>query len=365
MHFPSSTSHTRSSLHPEIGGLFTDNMDIKSLCLWRATCRHNYAQGTASLRRSLMKLLSPFLHTPSLLVDLVTEHHALFGGEVALAFILRDSTYLPRDLEIYVGDCHFPDLVATILRNPTLLRIQHTSESTYSQNYALRRLISTTLQIRLANGLNIHLHSSYTSSAVAGIARSFTTGLSNYISGQGFACSHPVLTLHRRALLSDVVLDAKSALDTRIMANMIARGFQFAVSPSTWPEYLICPDNAGAQSALQCWRSLYMCPSQGRYFGDPGSFVNYFDPLAGDADVCVSRSLPPYGPMLAWRVMTTFPCTDDCDSYDALVGDGVTSLPILVTQNSLGRPKDVLVDRVLGTRRRNEPGRSRTRSQSL
>ena len=365
LEFPSIRARISSSLHPEIGGLFADHMDIKSLCLWRATCKYNYAQATASLRRSLMKLLSPFLHTPSLLVNLVTEHHALFGGEIALAFILRDSTYLPRELEIYASKSSFPDLSDTILRRPNILCIQHTSETIHSEHYTLRRLITKTLHIRLTNGLNIHLHSSYNSSAVAGIARSFTTGLSNYVSGQGFACSHPVLTLHRRALLSDVILDAKSALDTRVMGNMVTWGFQFAVSPSTWPEYLICPDNTDIQSPLQCWRSLYMCPSQGRYFGDPGSFVNYFDLLAGDADLCVSRSLPPYGPMLAWRVMTTFPCTDDCDSYDPLVGDGVTSLPLLVTQNSLGRPKDVLVDRLLGTRRREDTGRTRTRSHSL
>lgn len=340
-------------------------MDIKSLCLWRATCRQNYLQGTAALRRFLTKLLNPFVHSPSHFVRLVSEHDALFGGEAALAFILRDSTYLPTDIEIYIGQGRFAELSAAVLEYLSAIRIHSTSETIHPELYALRRLISKTLHIRLTNDRTIHLHCSFTSSAVAGIARSVNTGLSNYVSGQGFGCSHPMLTLRRRALYSDVVLEAKTILDVKIMENMASRGFHFAATPSVWPEYVVCPDNHGAQSLMQCWRSLYMCPSQGRYFGDYGSFVNYFDPLAGDAETCVSQSLPPYGPMLAWRLMTTFPCSDDCDEYDDLLGDGATSLPILVVQNSLGRPKDMLLGRVLGTGRCRSPEQPRPRSQSL
>ena len=317
---------TLNRVHPEIGGLISDDMDIKALCQWRATCRQNYSQGTASLRRSLMKVLNPFVRDPSDLVLLITRHNALIGGEVALAFMLRDSTYFARNLEIFTGQWDFSPFCAAFLNGPLVFQIRRTSRIEHSKQFTLQRLICETVHIELMNGRSIHVHSSFTCTAISGIARALTTGLSNYVSGQGFGCSHPRLTLQRRALLSDIALETRNPLDFSVMNNMVAQGFHFALSPTTWPEYRYSLADNVTVAPFQCWRDLYICPSMGRFFGNAGSFVNYFDPLAGDAEICVSRSLPPYGTMLVWRLMTTFHCTDSCGELDEFLGDGLTSV---------------------------------------
>ena len=50
----------------------------------------------------------------------------------------------------------------------------------------------------------------------------------------------------------------------------------------------------------ECWRHYYICPSQGHYFGDYGSFIKFFDPLGRDEVFCARRSLVPFGPMVIW-----------------------------------------------------------------
>lgn len=356
---------TLDSLHPEIGGIISDDMDIKSLCQWRATCRQNYLQGTASLRRSLMKVLNGFVHDPSNFMSLITRHNALIGGEVALAFILRDSTYFARSLEIFAGQWDFSALCKAVLDGPLVLHIQRTTRIEHPRNFALQRLVSETLHIELVNGGSIHIHSSFTCTAISGIARSLTTGLSNYVSGQGFGCSHPRLTLQRRALLSDIALDTRNALDFSVMNNMVTQGFHLSVTPSAWPEYRYSLADNATIAPFQCWRELYICPSMGRFFGDAGSFVNYFDPLAGDAAICVSRSLPPYGSMLIWRLMTTFHCSDSCDELDEFLGNGLTSVPVLFVHDFPGRAKDILVDRRVHATGVPAVERARDRSRSL
>lgn len=345
--------------------MIADELDIKTLCQWRATCKQNYTQGTASLRRSLMKTLNPFVPNPSSFVDLVKTQEALIGGEVALAFILRDSSYSARDLEIFATPLRFGELCDAVLKDLGDVRVRTTSRVEHSIPFALQRLISITFQVELSNGRSIHIHSSFTCTAVAGIARTITTALSNYVSGHGFACSHPHLTLLRRGLLADIALDARNHVDFRVMGNMVSQGFHFAVSPSAWPEYQYSFRDNAPSDAFQCCRSLYVCPSQGRFFGDPGSFVNYFDPLRGDAARCVLRLLPPYGSMLVWRLWTTFRCSENCDEIDEFLGDGLTSTPVLFVRDSRGSARDIVVHTLDGRKTLQSLSHQRSRSKTL
>ena len=88
----------------------------------------------------------------------------------------------------------------------------------------------------------------------------------------------------------------------------------------------------------QCFRQFYICPSQGRYFGDRGSLVDFFDPIARGEDFCARRSIPPYGPMVVWRVLSNFDCERDCVIYDDDLEepDDISSIPILFRQTASG-----------------------------
>ena len=100
--------------------MFVDAMDIVSLTAWWVTCTTNYHQTCASLRRYLTGLLRPFVPYPRFLMDAVTELHAVFGGELALAFFLRDAAYLPTHLEIFVSHSEFEAMCDTILDDSSI-----------------------------------------------------------------------------------------------------------------------------------------------------------------------------------------------------------------------------------------------------
>ena len=53
-------------------------------------------------------------------MDAVTELHAVFGGELALAFFLRDAAYLPTHLEIFVSHSEFEAMCDTILDDSSI-----------------------------------------------------------------------------------------------------------------------------------------------------------------------------------------------------------------------------------------------------
>ena len=355
--------------------MFADEMDILTLTRWRLTCKSNYRQATSSLRRSLTTRLDAFVPYSHKLVDIVTEHRAVFGGEFALSFILRDDTYQPNDLEIFASDSSFENLCAAVLDDqPIRDRIERRSFTTHTLFNALRRLVARTLLIKMTSGRTIHIHQSYTASPSAPITRVPCTALSNFVTAYGFGCSHPRLTLDRRALLADQEVPFMQKFDDDALKNLEAIRFSLEVSPAAWPEYsrsaapdvpdeptVDIPEDAATVDTIQggaaddldgseeCWRHIFICPSQGRYFGDVGSFVDYFDPLDGAEALCVERNIAPFGPMMVWRVMSTFDCAEGCDLYDDVLDEGVTSIPVLFKKDPYSELRDLISDRYIRT----------------
>lgn len=351
--------------------MFADEMDLLSLTAWRLTCKTNYRQAVSSFRRSLTARLEKFVPYPHTLVDIVNNHHAVFGGEFALSFILREDSYCPNTLEIFAADFMFEKICDAVLDNRLFQElIERRSYTTNTLFYALRRHIAQSLLIRMTNGSTIYIHQSYTASPTAPITRAPCTALSNYVSGYGFGCSHPRLTLHRRALLADQELPFVDLFDRTVLDNLNRLRFSVEVSPSSWVEYRRAPplyppghlalcddhdddghavsdhtDTDSAPDSEECWRHLYICPTQGRFFGDKGSFVDFFDPLDGDEQYCVENNIAPFGPMVVWRVMSTFDCDEGCDLYDDVLEEGVTSIPVLFRKDPYAEIRELILDR--------------------
>ena len=326
--------------------MFADMMDIRSLLRWRSTCSVNYIHGTASLRRTLMTRLQPFIPSPLHFVDIVTQHGAVIGGELALSFFLRHEDYRPSCLEIYASNFQYNDLCTAILDEPDIKQcVEKHVFLTSSVYHAMTRLVAETLIIHMKNGRTLYVYQSYTCSSSAPVTRSTCTALSNFVTGHSFGCSHPVLTLAGRGLLADRELMFLSARDNLSIDNLLAHGFSLAVSPTAWPEYRRDIDDDTLRSAEECWREKFVCPSQGRFFGDKGSLVGFFDPLSADEDKCVANNLAPFGPMVIWRSMSTFDCDDGCDFLDDVLEQGVTSIPVLFRKDPFGELRDDIADR--------------------
>ncbi|KAI1786380.1 hypothetical protein LXA43DRAFT_898126 [Ganoderma leucocontextum] len=345
-------------------------MDLFTLTKWRLTCKTNYHQCSAALRRSLLTLLHPFVPFPSALVDIIRKHHCLLGGEFALSFLLRDPAYKPADLEIYTANFEFDAVCDAILGDLNIRsEVRGCERSTSTTFVALLRLIAQTLIIRLVNGKSIYIHQSYTTSPAAPLSRTPCTALSNFVTPHGFGCSHPTLTLHRRGLLADQQSPFLLDVDSSIMDNLRVHQFELAATPAAWSEYRrsFIPhdlDELSDPRSDYCWRHRYICPSQGRYFGDRGSFVDFFDPLGGDEALCADNNIAPFGPMVVWRIMSTFECDGDCVFYDDVLEEGVTSIPVLFKKDPYGELRDIVSDRYVGKHGGQRPW-SRRRSQSM
>lgn len=218
--------------------MFADEMDMLSIIKWRLTCKTNYYQAMKSLRRALTKMLDHFMPNPLAFLSILDTHRGVIGGEFALAFVLRDLAMLPDRLDMYASHNEFKALCASILGDA---RLNKTAiHQTYTQHTvldALRTLVSTVLVIKMGCGPAIHVHRSYTVSSTAPITRASCTALCNFVTPHGFGCSHPMLTLNRRALLSDQDLSHLPTMNREVHDTLIKHNFSLELSPMSWPEF--------------------------------------------------------------------------------------------------------------------------------
>lgn len=337
-------------IHAELAAMIADEMDIHSVCQWRATCQETYVHASSSLQRSLITRLRAFVPRPHELIKIVTQHGALFGGEVALSYLLRQDSYQASHLEIFASNFQYDRLCDAILDDTGFQDVLNGHAFvTSSILHALRRLIAETMVLNLHNGKTIYVHQSYTPSPSAPITRAPCTALSNFVTAYGFGCSHPKLTLARRGLLADRSFLYLSPYDGRSVNRLLAHQFSLAISPTAWPEYRRQFDGDTLRSSEECWRELYICPKQGRFFGDRGSLVRFFDPLGKDEERCMEKNLAPFGCMVIWRLMSTFECDDGCEFLDDVLEHGVVSIPVLFRKDPFGDLRECVSDRRLRT----------------
>ena len=269
-------------------------MDLPSLVCWRKTCTANHAQSTASLSRTLDWLVNVFVSHPTALLRLITEFRAVIGGEVALAYVRRHVPFRPRSLEIFVGRVEYEALCRAILSDPHLSRdVVLASDHVVSYPLCTQRDIVETLQLRLRSGLGIQVRRSSTLSPLSPVTRAPCTALMNFVSAQSFGCAYPRLTLNGRALVCDMGAGNVDLADAAAREAVIDMGMDIGDTPARWPEYCIwsaTPSNV--ETVTACWRTHFICPGQGRYFGDAGSFVGLVAPLdCGAEGKCGMRRL--------------------------------------------------------------------------
>lgn len=183
-------------------------------------------------------MLKPFVSKPFTILAHLTQHRAVFGGEFALAFLLKDTRFLPNHLDVYSADFQFDSLCSAILADPTISKaIQHHEYTDTGMYDGMRTLISRILVISTTLGTTIQIHKSHTSSATAPLAHAPCSALSNFITEYGFGCSHPILTFNKRALIADQEMHFQSDAYKEILDWLMDRGFSLAYSPTTWPEF--------------------------------------------------------------------------------------------------------------------------------
>ncbi|KAI0709392.1 hypothetical protein C8Q76DRAFT_799403 [Earliella scabrosa] len=356
-------------LHAEIRGIIADELDLVSLLHWRAVCKDNYQEATASLHRTLNATLRPFFTSSSTFLRLLSRSKAVVTGIVALAFLLRDTSIFHGTLEVHAASFWYARLVDELSNTEsTALDIDRIVKPEIQRRYCLDRDIAEETVFHLRNGTIVVVQKTSMVSPCSAISRSPSTALMCFLTEHTFGCAYPRLTFDRRSLLADVRLNNLSSTDRSAFNALLQAKFSFAVSPTAWPEYRVTDAEPARSNTHLCLRRQYLCPQQGRYFGDPGSFVDFHDPLDFAHNAARTQSIPPFGPMVAWRLLNSFECAEGCDGRDPVLHEWLISTPIVFLPNpftrQLGIPNHALRVEVQRTEtpRRRRPDLTRAQS---
>ena len=323
-----------------LSAVLIDNMDLETLMQWKLACRASLSEVNRGLRRTLHDMILRFLPRPKEFLRILTECHALIGGVFALAFMLRDPTVAVKNLDLYTSEMWFQVLLEYLVYSPFISH--HTIFNGISHctvGYRRKRTIRRRAFFVTSTGLHIQIHESCTVSACSPIAGSWTTALMNFVTENSFGCAYPRLTLQRRGLLSDLAMDSTFMTqdDFRAMAFMLLHNVHFALDATAFPEFrqYRVPDRV--QHIIPCLRHLYLCPDQGRYFGDPGCLLAFIHPLCETHSDAQRRRVPPYGFMVAWRLWTSYVCEGRCAYNDYVLQEGIVAIPTLFVDNHVFR----------------------------
>ncbi|KAI0681619.1 hypothetical protein C8Q76DRAFT_637574 [Earliella scabrosa] len=316
--------------------------------LWRQVCRASRAQTTAALRRTLDNLLMRFLPTSRELLRLVTECHAFLGGEFALSFLLRDPRLQPNSLEVFTSDGWFHTFTDYLKYSPFVSpHLKFRGIGLFIRPHSQIREVRRYASFLARSGREIRVYESDSLSALTPITRSWCTALVNYVTETSFGCAYPQLTLRRLAIVADMCLTGMSIEERQTMDAMLAAGFTFTFH---LPEY-----SGGTRDVEQyapglfpCLRAKYVCPDQGRYFGDVASLGAFIDPSTDNHRTAFQQSQAPYGLMAAWRMWTSGACSGGCAMIDDVLNGGAVSLPMVIVEDDIFRLQHVPYKREWG-----------------
>ncbi|KAI0698728.1 hypothetical protein C8Q76DRAFT_593184, partial [Earliella scabrosa] len=269
------------SLSADIGTVITQHMDMPSLLLWKGVCRASQEQVIKVLRANLHKLLRRFVPATRELLRVVTECRAFIGGLVALAFLLPNIEVETTTLEVFTDDLYFPSFLEYLLYSPFIApHLIFHGTVIMLKPHRTHRAVSRIAKFSTTSGLHVSVHESTTISACSPISRSWNTALINFVTETTFGCAYPRLTFHKRAILPDMHLVTMTREERNVLAHLHNIGFSLAFHPGEWGDYEARTRSTRFNVALfPCFRHLYICPDQGRYFGDPGSLVGFIDPI--------------------------------------------------------------------------------------
>ena len=321
---------------PEIGDLITRSMDVKMLLVWRRVCRTSRAHVASAFQNTLRRLLALFLPATRQLMRIITECHALIGGEVALAFLLRDSTYTPMSMDIFTTELWFHALVDYLTFSPFISpHLTFNGVTICVRPHRQQREVRRCATFHTQTARTIKIYESTSITPCSPISRSWTSALMNYVTATSFGCAFPELTFNRLALVSEMCVTGMTVEDHRVMQCLRDARFSFAFHPAEWAQYrpAALPMEALPAGVFPCLRHRHLCPDQGRYFGDDGSLVIFMDPSQDSHETAYLRSEPPYGIMVAWRMWVCGSCARGCAYFDDTLNGGVISLPMLLVND--------------------------------
>lgn len=310
--------------------------DIPSLLALRLTSRSLRAEVTAILLAEKTNLLRFYVDRADGLWQHLEEAGAVVGGLAALNFLLR----APRSvrystLDIYVASDRGTTLEERLEADDTLA-LTNGPVDLWHPDYLheTSRQVARTRTYICPNGKLINVHTSQSLSALEPVAASLTSALCNWVSAYAFACGYPELTFNHRALGREIL--RRDTTVASLYIRLQNYGFDIKPDPWVWPHYTALVPLPLNNCELPCMRAIFLCPSQGRYFGDHGTLINVFDLENCDHQRLRSLHQPPYGIATAWRRWSgRRRCNGPCSENDALLPTGTLTMAVILLSTAI------------------------------
>lgn len=238
-------------------------MDMRTLLTLRCCSKSTLLAIASLLRRNLEELCREFLPKPEHFVSCLARSHAYLGGDAAIRFILRQSNFPVRGLEIYVG----PDHMSSIYYELQLF--QGAAMGTIAQaedeedGWMEKHALESVTYAWTSSG-HITVHESISDDPLAPLGCRRTSLEATYVNPSHFGTAFPSLLFQHRGLMADW-----SDGETEEVMKWGRRGFDLRLSARAWPEY----------RGQHCAAAWWACHSQPRSFSDAGAMRCRLEPL--------------------------------------------------------------------------------------
>ncbi|KAL1942613.1 hypothetical protein VTO73DRAFT_4853 [Trametes versicolor] len=268
--------------------------DLLSLLALRITCKSLRVEVTTLLQAEKKALLAFYVSLPDNLWQHLEGACTVVGGLAALSFVLRSPELRPPSLDVFIASDQ-EQFLEQWLEQDTALQLQDGTTEVWDLHDGdeMRLHVAQMRTYVCQNGRSISIHTSRSLSPLDPIAASVTTALCNWVSPVVFACGYPALTFKLRSVGRDVF--RRNTSIGMLYAHLVSSGFEIQSDPSAWEDYNALVPESTSDYHQSCMRSLYLCPNQARFFGDPGSIVAVVDSEATDHVVLRGSHQPPYG----------------------------------------------------------------------
>lgn len=257
---------------------------------------------------------------PQSLWCLLDEWRAVVGGLGALSFFLSDPSLLPECLDIYLSEHHSPMLEWII---PDMEELDMVLVAQIEARGDLPAHVYRSCVFETDTGCHIRLLWSDGDSVLLPITAAPTTALFNFVGAVTFGCAYPSLTFRRRGFRRNL-----GGLSTQDLADL---AFLQSTGDFTLRTILGHTGIASGKEVYPCQRAVFLCPRQGRFFGDNGTLIQGFAPHRTLHRALRRRHHAPYGFATIWRFSTTRTlCDGPCTTHDPLLPDRIISISVLL-----------------------------------
>ncbi|TFK84162.1 hypothetical protein K466DRAFT_602240 [Polyporus arcularius HHB13444] len=255
------------------------HLDLVSLFKFRRTSHILLDATSLHLKACLLELVGRFVPDAHRLLEFLTEIKGYVGGDVALAFLLRDMDLALDSLELFlpVTARAWNDFESHLIHSQSALKVPENHDRSFPPRrppVLLSPGTRTTARFTTPRG-TLLLYRSHTSDALVPISQQWASHRLLYVNLRHSGAAYPRLLFKRRALLGtrparpDGRVAEGQDLDELVRRDA-ERGFDVRLAAHQWEELAV----------HGCGADVYLCASQARTFNDAGSLGFRLSPLA-------------------------------------------------------------------------------------